>query len=144
MYFDIEEWLEQVAKLDQLIVGKLAEREKLYSLATNMAAKLPDGMPYSNTGTVSRKVENAVVNYTILDEETDALIFKFKEQRQQVINALEQLSPNEYAVLHRRYIRYMSWDEIAHDMGYCTSQVWRIKKKALKNLKNIKDAMKCN
>ena len=141
MYFDIEEWLEQVAKLDQLIIGKLAERDKLYSLATSTAAKLPDGMPFNNTGSVSRKIENAVVNYTTIDEETDALIFKFKEQRKQVINALEQLPSDEYAVLHRRYIRYMSWDEIADDLGYCRIQVWRIKKKALKNLK---DVTKCN
>ena len=141
MYYDVEEWLEQVAKLDQLIIGKLAERERLMSLATNITTKPMDGMPHSNTGTVSRKVENAVVELTMLSNETDALIHKFTNLKNEVVKTLEKLPHNEYAVLHRRYIRYMTWEEIASDLNYSTIQVWRIKKKALKILK---DEMKCN
>lgn len=141
MVFDVEEWLEQVAKLDQLIIGKLAERDRLMSLATNVSAKLPDGMPYSNTGMVSRKVENAVVELTMLSEEIDALIYKFNNLKKQVTETIEKLPCDEYAVLHRRYIRYMTWDEIALDMAYSTVQIWRIQKKAKKNLK---DVIKCN
>ncbi len=140
MVFDIEEWLEQVAKLDQLIIGKLAERDRLMSLATNVSAKLPDGMPYSNTGIASRKVENAVVELTMLSEEIKELISKFNNLKKEVTETIEKLPCNEYAVLHRRYIRYMTWDEIACDLNYSSMQVWRIKKKAIKNLK---DVMKC-
>lgn len=140
MVFDVEEWLEQVAKLDQLIIGKLAERDRLVSLATNVSAKLPDGMPYSNTGMVSRKVENAVVELTMLSEEIDALIYKFNNLKKEVTETIEKLPCDEYAVLHRRYIRYMTWDDIALDMGYSTMQIWRIQKKAKKNLK---DVIKC-
>lgn len=141
MVFDIEEWLEQVAKLDELIIGKLAERDRLMALATNVTAKPMDGMPYSNTGITSRKVENAVVELTMLSDDIDALIRKFKCLKKEVIETIEKLPCNEYAILHRRYIRYMTWEEIAEDMGFCTVQVWRIKKKAIKNLK---DVMKCN
>jgi hypothetical protein len=141
MVFDIEEWLEQVAKLDELIIGKLAERDRLMALATNVTAKPMDGMPYSNTGITSRKVENAVVELTMLSDDIDALIRKFKSLKKEVIETIEKLPCNEYAILHRRYIRYMTWEEIAEDMGFCTVQIWRIKKKAIKNLK---DVMKCN
>lgn len=141
MYYDVEEWLEQVAKLDELIIGKLAERDRLMALATNVTAKPMDGMPYSNTGTVSRKIENAVIELTMLSNETDALIQKFTNLKKEVIETIEKLPHNEYAVLHRRYIRYMAWEEIALDLNYSTIQVWRIKKKALKILK---DEMKCN
>jgi RNA polymerase sigma factor (sigma-70 family) len=140
MVFDIEEWLEQVAKLDELIIGKLAERDRLMALATNVTAKPMDGMPYSNTGITSRKVENAVVELTMLSDDIDALIRKFKSLKKEVIETIEKLPCNEYAILHRRYIRYMTWEEIAEDMGYSTMQIWRIKKKAIKNLK---DVMKC-
>lgn len=148
MYFDIEEWLEQVRNLERLIVSKQAERDRFWSLATNSASKPMDGMPYSNTGTVSRKVESLTVELATIDAEIDVLTHKFNEHKQNVINALEKLPQEEYAVLHHRYIcysrpslRYRSWEEIAFDMGYCTSQIWRIKKKALKKLK---DAIKCN
>lgn len=132
MVFDIEEWLEQVAKLDQLIIGKFAERDRLMSLATNVTAKPPDGMPYSNTGMVSRKVENAAVELTMLSEDIDALIYKFNNLKKEVTETIEKLPCDEYAVLHRRYIRYMTWDEIAIDMGYSTMQIWRIQKKQKK------------
>ena len=140
MYSDVEEWIEQVEKLDQLIIGKLAERDRLFALATNASSKPMDGMPFNNTGTVSRKVESAAVELALLAEETDKLIRRYKEHKQKVIDAIEKLSPNEYAVLHRRYIRYMTWEDIASDMNYSTMQVWRIKKKALKKLK---DVIKC-
>lgn len=140
MYYDVEEWLEQVAKLDELIIGKIAERDRLMALATNVTAKPMDGMPYSNTGTVSRKIENAVIELTMLSNETDALIQKFTNLKKEVIETIEKLPHNEYAVLHRRYIRYMTWDEIAFDLNYSTMQVWRIKKNAIKKLK---DVMKC-
>lgn len=140
MYSDVEEWIEQVEKLDQLIIGKLAERDRLFALATNASSKPMDGMPFNNTGTVSRKVENVAVELALLADEMDKLIRRYKEHKQKVIDAIEKLSPNEYAVLHRRYIRYMTWEEVASDMNYSTMQVWRIKKKAMKNLK---DVIKC-
>jgi RNA polymerase sigma factor (sigma-70 family) len=140
MYYDVEKWLEQVEKLDQLIIGKIAERDRLFELATNTSSKPMDGMPFNNTGSVSRKVENASVELALLADETDKLIRRFTEHKQKVIDAIEKLSPDEYAVLHRRYIRYMTWDKIASNMNYSTMQVWRIKKKAIKNLK---DVMKC-
>lgn len=140
MEYDVEDWLEQVEKLDQLIIGKLAERERLYALATNVTSKPMDGMPFNNTGTVSRKVENAAVDLALLADEINKLVQRFTDHKQMVIDTIEKLSPNEYAVLHRRYIRYMTWDKIADDLGYSTMQIWRIKKKAIKNLK---DVMKC-
>lgn len=147
MYLDVEEWLEQVRNLERLVIGKRAERDGVWESATNATSKPMDGMPYSNTGTVSRKVENAVIKLEKLDAEIDALTLEFEEHKQNVTNALKKLSQDEHAVLYYRYIcykrpslRYRSWEEIAFDMGYSTMQIWRIVKKAKKNLK---DVIKC-
>ena len=56
-----QEWLEQVRKLDQLINAKLAERDRLKEMATDISPRPMDGMPFDNTGVASRKMENAVV-----------------------------------------------------------------------------------
>lgn len=138
---DIEKWLEGVRKLDELINAKLAERDRLNELATDISAKPFDGMPHSNTGMVSQKMQNAVVNLVILSSKIDKLIDLYIDYKQEVIDAIEKLPANEYGVLHRYYIRYMTQEQIAVDMCYCTSQIWRIKKKALKNLE---DAVECN
>ena len=134
---DAERWLQQVKKMDQLIDAKLAERDRLNSLATDISAKPFDGMPHSNTGMVSQKMQNAVINLVMLANEIDKLIDQYIDYKQQVINILEQLPEKEYGVLHRHYIRYMTWEEVAEDMGYSVRQVLRIRKNSLKNLENV-------
>ncbi len=134
---DVEYWLEQVKKLDQLIDAKIAERDRIMALATNVSAKEPDGMPYTNTGTVSDKVGNCATKLVMISKKIDSLIDKYVDHKKEVIKVIEQLPDKEYGVLHRYYIRYMTLEQIAEDMGYCERQISRIKKKALKNLENV-------
>lgn len=134
---NVQEWLERVKKLDELINAKLAERQRLIEIATDISPKMPDGMPRSNTGTVSQKMQNAVVNLVMLSHELDKLIDQYVDYKQEVIKVLEQLPHTQYGVLHRYYIRGMTWEQIGEDMGYCTRQILRIKKKALKNLEDV-------
>lgn len=138
---DVQAMLEEVKKLDQMIIAKLAERDRLTELATDISAKPIDGMPYSNTGTVSQKMQDAVIGLVMLADEIDKLIDQYVDHKRYVVRMLEKLPEREYAVLHRYYIRYMTWEQIAEDLGYCTTQIWRIKKKGLKNLENV---IECN
>lgn len=132
-----EEFLNQVRKLDQLIDAMLAERERLISIATDISARPLDGMPFNNTGVVSQKMQNAVINLVMLEQELNKLIDNYVDYKQQVVSALEKLSANEYGVLHRYYIRYMTLEQIAEDMGYSVRQIIRIKKISLKNLEDV-------
>ena len=138
---DVQKWLESVGKLDELINNKIEERRRLTEIATDTSAKLPDGMPFNDGGTVNQKMQNAVVDLVMLGQELDRLIDKYIDEKHKVLTAIEKLPEKEYAVLHRYYIRRMKVEEIAEDMGISTVSVWRIKKKALKNLANVID---CN
>ena len=138
---DVREWLESVGKLDELINAKIEERRRLNEIATDTSAKMPDGMPFSNTGTVNQKMQNAVVDLVMLAQELDRLTDKYIDEKQKIIAAIEKLPEKEYAILHRCYIRRMKIEAISEDMGISTVSVWRIKKKALKNLANVID---CN
>ena len=132
------EFLENVKKLDELILAKEAERQQLWTLATRMTPGM-SGMPHG--GGVSDKVGNIAVKLAQLAQETNAAWDEYIEQKNHVIALLEQLPANEYGVLHREYIRYMTQEAIAQDMGYCTVQIWRIKQSALESLKHV---MECN
>lgn len=138
---DVREWLNNVKKLDRLIEAKTAERERLIEIATDISAKSPDGMPFSNTGTVNQKMQNAVVDLVVLEQELKNVIASYIQCKGEIISTLEKLPAKEYAVLHSYYIRYMTNEEIAEDMGISTVQVWRIKKKAEKILS---DVIECN
>lgn len=133
-------WLENVKKLDELIEAKLAERAQAWAMATDITSKDSDGMPFAK-GNISDQVGNGAVKLRMLEQEIDALVDKYVDYKKEVISALEKLPATEYGVLHRHYVRYMTLEQIGSDMGYCRSQVWRIKKKALKKLE---DAVECN
>ena len=132
-----KEYLIQVRKFDYLIDAKIAERDQCISRATDISAKPIDGMPYTNTGTVSQKMQNAVLDLVVLADEINKLIDKYVDYKQTVVKTLEQLSPYEYAVLHKYYIEYMTWEQVAEDMGYSIRQIMRIKNKGLKNLEKL-------
>lgn len=133
----VYEWLGQVKKLDELITAKLAERDRLEALATNISARPIDGMPHSNTGTVSQSMQNAVINLVMLAREIDKLVDQYIDCKNHIVSVLETLPEKEYGVLHRHYIRYMTWEQVAEDMGYSTMQIWRIKKQGLKMLEGV-------
>lgn len=134
---NVQDWLEQVKKLDELINAKLAERQRLIEIATDISPKMPDGMPFSNGGTVSQKMQNAVVNLIECEHEIDRLIDQYVDYKRKVVKVLEKLPRKQFGVLHRYYIRGMTVEQIANDMGYSVRQILRIKKNSLKNLENV-------
>lgn len=131
----VREWLERVRKLDELIDAKLAEREQLRAMATKVVSDM-DGMPHAKGG-VSDPVGSNVVKIIALAEEADKLVDQYVEHKQNVIKALERLPEREYAVLHKHYIQYKTWEEIADEMGYCTMQIWRFKRNAMIHLEDV-------
>ena len=134
---NVLEWLGQIKKLDELINAKLAERQRLIEIATDISPKMPNGMPHSNTGMVSKKLENAVVNLIELDRQINKIIDQYVDYKLEVVSVLEKLPAKEYGVLHRYYIRDMTWEQVAEDMNYSERQIMRIKEKALKNLEDV-------
>lgn len=134
---DACEYLLQVRQMDEKINAKLAERQRLIDIAENISPRPMDGMPFSNTGTVSQTMQNAVINLVMLSQEIDRLIDQYVDKKQEVLKVLEQLPETDYAVLHRYYIRGMTIEKIAEDMDYCERQILRIKKKALQNLEVV-------
>lgn len=138
---NIERYLNQVRKMDELIDAKIAERSRLIELAENISPAPLSGMPHSNTGMIPKTMENAVINLVMLEQEIDRMIDKYVDYKRKVVKALEKLPEKEYGVLHRHYIRYMTWEEVAEDMGYSTTHIWRIKRNALYMLA---DVIECN
>jgi DNA-directed RNA polymerase specialized sigma subunit len=141
------EYLNQVKVLDSLIINKTIEQEQLRELAEKIT-QANDGMPHASG--VSDKIGNAVAGLVDLQNETAVLVAAFKSVLQDVIKHIEMLPEEQYSILHCKFIRkredignhrswYYSWEEVAEIVGYSESQVYRIKKKALRNLQRILD-----
>ena len=134
---NVREWLEGLKRLDELIDAKIAEKERVRALMVNTVGSL-DEMPHAPG--ITDKVGNLTVKLITLEEELDALIDKYVDDKAEIVNAIEQLPDREFGVLHRYYIRRMTLEQAAEDMGYCTMQIWRIKENGLNILQ---DVMEC-
>lgn len=134
---NVVEWLERIELLDELIKSKQLEYDEALELAANTTSKAPDGMPFSNSGQVSDRVGNGAVDLATLAQEKLILKDKYIRAKEEVIKTLEQLPTKEYKVLYRKYIRYMSWEDVAKDTDYSYTQVWRIKILALEHVAEI-------
>ena len=127
---DAETWLLRFGKLDELITAKEAERQRLRDMACSTVGKL-DGMPRA-TGKADK-----VGNLSVKLADADAIIKRYEAEKEAKTEILERLPADEYGVLHREYLRGMTQEQIAEDIGYCTVQVWRIKKRAKARLEAI-------
>lgn len=132
---EVINWLEKVKKLDELISAKMAERDQLFALATSLTANL-DGMPHGSG--ISDKVGNAASKLAQVANDIDKQVDKYINHKAEIINALEKLSANQYGALHRHYVLFMPWEEVAYDMDRSYMQVMRYRKKGLKNLQKYK------
>ena len=132
-----EKWLLEVQRLDEKVNAQIKKCDRLIAMATDTSAKMPDGMPFNHTGVVPQKMQSAVIDLTLAKQELDRLIDQFVDYKANVIKVLEQLDGNERIVLYKHYIEYMPWVDVANDMNYSRMQIWRIEKKALKNLEKF-------
>ena len=132
------ERLESIKKLDELIDSKLAERDRIHALRINTVGSI-DGVPRSSG--IPDKVGTLTVKLITLEEDLDSLIDRYVNAKADIVKEIEGLPEREYGVVHRYYIRRMTLEQVAEDIGYCTSQVWRIKEKALEILDGNK---RCN
>lgn len=133
-----QEFLRQVRKLDLQITNKLIEKQQWKDIALGITANM-DGERVQSSGGKS-KMANAVEKCVDMEAEIDSLVDKLIDIKKEVIQAIEQLdSPTEYDVLHRRYIQFLSLQDIADhyrkDYGWATTTHGR----ALKSLQEILD-----
>ena len=133
-----QDFLRQVRKLDLQITNKLIEQQQWKDIALGITANM-DGERVQSSGSKS-KMANAVEKCVDMETEIDSLIDKLIYTKKEVIQTIERLdSPTEYDVLHRRYIQFLSLQEIADhyrkDYGWATTTHGR----ALKSLQEILD-----
>ena len=129
-----KEYLMQVKKLDRMIQNKKTELEMWHSIATGTGSQA-DGERVQSSGS-QQKMEDAVVESVQVEWEISNLI----ERKSQIINTIEQLSAEEYDLLHRKYIQCFDLVEVAQIRGKSYSWATTVHGQALKHLQVILDA----
>ena len=137
-----KEFLKRIAKMDSLINNKLVELEQWKALAMGVTVAT-EGERVQSSGNKQRMAD-AINRYIDLEEEINQRIDEFIDVKKQVVRIIEQLPAAEYDVLHRRYVQYKEYYEIADDMRKSKSWVTSVHGRALTNVQKIIDERKNN
>lgn len=135
---DSKNYLRQVERLDARIKNKLIERQQWKDIALGITANM-GGEKVQSSGS-QQKMADAIVKCVDMESEINSLIDELISAKKEVISTIERLdSPTEYDVLHKRYIQYMTLQEIADDYGRDYTTITTCHGRALKNVQVLLD-----
>lgn len=128
-----KEYLNQARFLDMRINSKLQQVASLNDLATRCTATISD-MPH-NPNRGGSRMADAVMRIIELQEEINQDIHRLVELKHEIMKVIKAVPNVEYqTVLEKRYLCFISWEQIAVDMNYSMQHTFRIHEKALKEV----------
>jgi len=132
-----KEYLRQLKMLDRLIENKLAEKEQWKAMATSTTQQLTADRVQTSGN--PQKMADAVCKIIEIEAEIDAFVDKLIDTKRDVISTLERLNPTEYDLLHKVYVQFFTFEEVADKKGKSYSWVTTVHGRALKNVQRILD-----
>ena len=118
--------------IDALVANKLIEKRQWKDLALSITANM-DGERVKSSSTTTSKMEEAVINCIMVEEEVAAAVENLITEKKNVVRTIEELhSPTEYRILHMRYIQYISLADIADKLNKDYTWVTTVHGRAMK------------
>ena len=137
-----KDYLARGLYLDRRIKCKAEQLVELKCLATKVTSMLNDVKV--QTAKNDHKQEDIIIKIVEYREELlqdmDRLM-EIKKETKKAIDTVE--GDEERMILEMRYLLYMRWEEIAAKLGYSIQHIFRMRNKALAQVK-IKDESQCD
>ena len=129
----VKDYLSQAYRIDQRINSKIEQVSCLHDLATKATQTLSD-MPGSATRN-THSMEDVIIKIIDLENEINTEIDRLVDIKREITCLINGVSnPEEQTLLELRYLCFKTWEQIAVDMGYSVENIYRMHRKALKNL----------
>ncbi|HOJ09350.1 MAG TPA: hypothetical protein PK733_01995 [Clostridiales bacterium] len=124
------EYLSQAYRLDQRINSKLEQVQSLNELATKATSTLT-GMP-RNPNRATSTMADAVAKIIDLQAEINCDIDRLVDLKRDIVALVKSVDSTEFqTLLEKRYLCYMSWEQIAVDMNYSIHHLYKMHNLAL-------------
>ena len=125
-----KEYLSQARYLDLRINSKVQQVASLNDLATKATSTLT-GMP-RNPNHATSTMEEAIAKIIDLQSEINSDIDRLVDLKQEISTTIKAVSNPEYhTLLEKRYLCFLSWEQIAVDMGYSIHHLYKLHSAAL-------------
>lgn len=124
------EYLSQAYRLDLEINNKLEIMDSMHSLATKATSTF-SLVPPSGTRNVHR-LEDTLAKIVDMDVEINKKIDKLVDLKKEIVDVISAVDNREYRLLlEMRYLRFLTWEEIAMELNYNIRHIYRIHGEAL-------------
>lgn len=135
-----KKYLQQIRLYDSHINTKLEDLHQLKEMVTKITPTLKDDVV--SGGGNQDKLGDAVTKIVDLEEEVNRDIDRYVNAKQKISNTLEKISdPDQLQVLHKRYVQYKTWEQIACEMNMSYRNVCYIHGKGLQSVNQILKGM---
>jgi len=125
-----KEYLGQAYRIDHRINSKLEQVESLSSLATKVTTTMSD-MPRNHNSSHST-IEETIGKIIDLQTEINMDIDQLVDLKREIVSIIKSIENKEYqTLLEKRYLCFLSWAQIAVDMGYSIENVFKAHSRAL-------------
>ena len=125
-----KDFFNQAYRLDQRIKSKLAQIESLNLLATNCSPALT-GMP-KNSSPLRSVMAEAVCKIIALETEIKKDIDRLVTLKAEIIGVIRNIENTDYQlILEKRYLLYLTWEQIAVDLNYELRYLHKLHNRAL-------------
>ncbi len=126
-----KEYLSQARYLDMRINSKIQQVAALNDLATKATSTLT-GMPH-NPNHATSTMEEAIAKIIDLQSEINNDIDRLVDLKRDISGIIKTVGNTEYqTLLEKRYLCFLSWEQIAVDMKYDLRYLHKLHSRALK------------
>lgn len=128
-----KDYLLQARYLDERITSKTQQIASLNDLATRCTSTFSDMPRNPNRG--SSRIEDCVIKIIELEESIKKDIEKLVDLKSEIMSVIKAVPNVEYqTLLEKRYLCFITWEQIAVDMNYSMQHVHRMHSAALKEI----------
>ncbi len=132
----VKAYLQKIRLYDTHINNKIAELSRLKDMVTNITPTLKDDV-VSGSGSKD-KLGDTVAKIVDLQNEINRAIDAFVDKKNEVCAIIDSLqNPDHVALLHKRYVEYLTWEQIACDMHISYRHATRMHGRALQAIERV-------
>lgn len=128
-----KDYLLQARYLDERITSKTQQIASLNDLATRCTSTFSDMPRNPNHG--GSRLEDCIIKIIDLEDSLKKDIEKLVDLKREIMGVIKSVPNVEYqTLLEKRYLCFITWEQIAVDMNYSMQHIHRMHSSALKEI----------
>lgn len=128
-----KDYLLQTRYLDERITSKTQQIASLNDLATRCTSTFSDMPRNPNHG--GSRLEDCIIKIIDLEDSLKKDIEKLVDLKREIMGVIKAVPNVEYqTLLEKRYLCFITWEQLAVDMNYSMQHIHRMHSSALKEI----------